>query len=422
MRILFASLAFPFPANKGHRVRNSSLLLGLAREGHRIMLVSFAGEQDRPFLAQACECCERVVTIPPPARGRLSELAVRLDAAMERTPCGVKRFHSPEMTAALQQELREQAPDLIISDDIYMYGNLPPAPMPVLLNKHDLTFEIMERYAEHESNPLKRAYVRFEAANVRRWEIESCARADMVLACSERDRQFIQRLCPRAWVATVPNVMDVERYQSVAAGDGQTLLFIGAMDWHPNQDAVRYFAGQILPRLRQLVPGLRLVVAGRGSSGKLRASLQAPDIVFTGEVPNMAAQIAAAALCVVPLRIGSGTRLKIIEAAAMGKVTVSTSIGAEGLDFADGKEIALADTPEAFAASVAALLQAPRSRTEMGAAARRRALASYSITALRGSLREALAAASQRHHGTSCAATTTSYWSGPVPRQAGESR
>jgi glycosyltransferase involved in cell wall biosynthesis len=397
MRILFASLAFPFPPNKGHRVRNSSLLLALAREGHQVTLVSFAGPEDSPHLPQAERCCERVITVPEPRPRTPWDLVSRLGAAATATPFGVKRFSQPRMAAALLNELRRDACDVVICDDIYMFGNLPRrGDAPLLLNKHDLTYEIMERYAVYESSPVKRAYARLEARNVRRWEARVCAAADAVLACSERDRQIIRQLCPRTTVCVVPNVIDVERYQphvpdgAPGGDDGRTLLYIGAMDWHPNRDAVRYFVREVLPVVRRLVPGVRFVVAGRGASPELRNSLRAGDVVFTGEVPDMAAQLRAATVCVVPLRIGSGTRLKIIEAAAMEKAMVSTSLGAEGLEFAAPGEIVLADTVEAFAQATAELLNAPERRAQMGGKARLRASESYSIAALQKALRSAL--------------------------------
>jgi glycosyltransferase involved in cell wall biosynthesis len=183
------------------------------------------------------------------------------------------------------------------------------------------------------------------------------------------------------------------------------LLYIGAMDWHPNRDAVHYFVREILPIVRRIVPGVRFVVAGRGVSQKFQNSLRTDDVVFTGEVPEMAAQLAAATVCVVPLRIGSGTRLKIIEAAAMEKATVSTSLGAEGLEFAAPDEILLADTPEDFAQATAELLNAPEHRARMGGKARIRAVESYSITALQKALRTALSSVCSRQgHADSCKA------------------
>jgi glycosyltransferase involved in cell wall biosynthesis len=168
------------------------------------------------------------------------------------------------------------------------------------------------------------------------------------------------------------------------------------MDWYPNRDAVEFFVSAILPRLRAAVPEARFVVGGRNPSDEFRRRFAAtPGIEFTGTVPDMRAEIAKAAVCVVPLRIGSGTRLKILEAAAMAKPVVSTRVGAEGLDFVDGKEIVLADEPKAFAGAVADLLRDASRRRELGQAARRRVEKCYSFPVLRTAVRAAFAGLSE---------------------------
>jgi len=212
----------------------------------------------------------------------------------------------------------------------------------------------------------------------------------MVLACSERDRHLLSSLATRPHITVVPNVVDIDSYVPQEQGEASTILFQGGMDWFPNRDAVTYFAERILPHVRQRVPGIRFVVAGRNPSPafiKQFAGVQ--GIEFAGNVPDMRAEIAKAAVCVVPLRIGSGTRLKILEAAAMAKPVVSTRIGAEGLDFADGEEIVLADMPGEFACAVVDLLADPSRRRTIGLAARRRLEAQYTMSSLRSALREA---------------------------------
>jgi glycosyltransferase involved in cell wall biosynthesis len=164
------------------------------------------------------------------------------------------------------------------------------------------------------------------------------------------------------------------------------------MDWFPNRDAVEYFVTEILPTLRELVPGLRFVVAGRNpSQSMLQRYRSFPDVEFTGNVADMRPIIASAAVCVVPLRIGSGTRLKIIEAAAMGKAVVTTRLGAEGLNLCPGEDIVLADEPEEFAKATATLLADKSRRRELGRAARRRVQQRYDLSTLRIAVRAALA-------------------------------
>jgi glycosyltransferase involved in cell wall biosynthesis len=164
------------------------------------------------------------------------------------------------------------------------------------------------------------------------------------------------------------------------------------MDWLPNRDAVAFFVSEVMPELRRLVPDFSFVVAGREPPPDFRSRYeQIPNVRFTGTLPDLRPVIAQAAVCVVPLRIGSGTRLKILEAAAMAKAVVSTTVGAEGLTLKDGEDIVIADEPRTMARAIAALLADRRRRLEIGQAARRHVAAEYGIPALRRALREALA-------------------------------
>jgi glycosyltransferase involved in cell wall biosynthesis len=265
-------------------------------------------------------------------------------------------------------------------------------PVPVLLNKDDVAHVILERYLRIEPNPLRRLYGALEAWKVRRWEQAASACMTAILACSEVDRHLLQLLCPGVPIHVVPNVVDTDHYvPSDVPTDPCTVLFQGGMDWHPNRDAVTFFAREILPELRRAVPGVTFRVAGRGPSESFRRRLaHIPGVEFTGTVPDMRAEIARATVCVVPLRIGSGTRLKILEAAAMAKPIVSTTLGAEGLQFREGEEIVPSDEPIAFARVVTSLLLDRPRATAIGQAARRRVELHYSLSALCTSLREIL--------------------------------
>lgn len=314
-------------------------------------------------------------------------------------PYGARRLCSRLMSATVQHTLDEQRFDMVICDDIYMLANLPASvDIPILLNKHDITHEIIERFLAYERNPVKRLYGRLEHRKVRRLEIDACGNSTAVLACSERDEQLIRSLCPKAQIEIAPNVVDVGSYQPSYEDDGRTVLYVGAMDWFPNRDAVDYFISEIFPRLKRLAPAARFVVAGRNLSGKVRQRYgNLPDVEFTGSVADMRPIIAKAAVCVVPLRIGSGTRMKILEAAAMGKAIVSTTLGAEGLSFLPGQELMMADKPEEFARAVAGLLTDWSRRHEMGRAARRRAQKHYDVSTLRIAVREALEKLAPEH-------------------------
>ena len=394
MRILFVALTLPFPPTNGQRLRNWALLRALAEEGHEVTLVSFAESPELVGEANGLRQmrgCVELVLLPSPAAKAGESYASRLRALTSALPYGAWRLRSNEMCAAVQRQLSLERFHALICDDIYMVPNLPGGlDLPVLLNKHDIKSVVYRRYLGYERNPLKQAYGWMEYWKLRRWEDQACRSVTGVLACSQLDRELLVSSCPGVPIEVVPNVIEVDGYIAGEGDDGRSVLYVGAMDWLPNQDAVDFFASRVLPLLRRLVPGVRFVVAGRAPGDAFRKRFAGlSDVEFTGWVPDMRAVIARAAICVVPLRIGSGTRLKILEAAAMGKPVVSTGIGAEGLEFANGREILLADEPQKFAAAVAALLRDKAQRRALGESARRSVEKSYGLPALRSSLREA---------------------------------
>jgi glycosyltransferase involved in cell wall biosynthesis len=396
MRILFAGLALPYPPMNGHRLRTWAMVRALADAGHRISLVSFAEHDEiSEGLGPLREACSTVDLVPTPlgsGREALEPLR-RLQALASLLPYGAWKFRSSEFTRQLERRLCRQDVDILLCDGVYNMQNLPSGSrVPVVLNKDDVAHVIVRRYLALERRVALRAYGELEARKIARWEAVTAARAHLVLACSEIDRLELLALCPTARIAVVPNVVDTEHYTpGASASDARTVLFQGGMDWHPNRDAVEFFVAEVLPLLRRRAPGVRFRVAGRDPSEPFRARFAGiDDVEFTGTVPDMRAEIVRATVCVVPLRIGSGTRLKILEAAAMARPIVSTRLGAEGLSFVDAKDICLADDPASLARGLAALLADESMRRSLGDAARRRVEMDYSQPVLRTALDDAL--------------------------------
>jgi glycosyltransferase involved in cell wall biosynthesis len=393
MRILFASLAPPYPPNNGQRMRNWSILKALAAEGAQVTLVSF-GEPGERIPNALGEVCERVqlITKPREPAGWRSYL-LRLRALFLTHPYGTLRYQSAEMKAAVESLANRQAFDAVICDDIYQFKNLPGSVHDrILLNKHDFTFVIVQRLLARTLNPLKLAYGWLECRKLRRWEFAVCSQVAGVMVCSELDGEILRAAVPAAQIFIVPNVIDVEGYQPRDDHNGRTLLFFGALDYFANQDAVHFFVSEILPLVKKENPDVEFVVAGRNPPESFRkryANVQ--GIRLTGTIKNMQEAIAQATVCVVPLRIGSGTRLKILEAGAMKKPVVSTRLGAEGLALADGTDIFLADKPQDFARAICKLLREPARCHALGQAARRQVEQHYSLAALRRTLRSLLA-------------------------------
>lgn len=394
-RILMVAGLFPYPPTNGSSMRTWSILESLCANGHTVDLLCFGDPSDISRHGAAMrEVCETIEVVPHRLH-RLSKrgsFASRLAALPAGVPFAVWRFRSPAMRNRIRAWLDQGPMDAVLCEGLYPLVNFPvQVTKPLLIDCHNVEHTILQRYLRCEASLAKRTYAWLESRKLRQWERNAYARANLVMVCSEVDLAAIKQLCPQARSLVVPNVIDTERYVPCSQGEGARLVYTGGMDWYPNRDAVTFFCAQILPQLRRLIPEVEFVVAGRNPAEEFRRQLaDVPELRFTGTVPDIRGEIAKAAVCIVPLRIGSGTRLKILEAAAMEKAVVSTRVGAEGLELADGREILLADEPRDFAQAIAELLAEPSRRRALGRAARARVEELYSLEALRGSIRRAL--------------------------------
>jgi glycosyltransferase involved in cell wall biosynthesis len=195
--------------------------------------------------------------------------------------------------------------------------------------------------------------------------------ADHVVAVSENDRAFFLQYVEPSRVSVIPTGVDTEYFQpSPEPEQPDTMVFTGTMDWMPNEDGVAYFVDKIFPLIRREIPDAVFWAVGRRPPRRIQA-LASGSVVVTGAVDDIRPYLGKAALCVVPLRSGSGTRIKIFEAMAMGKAVISTTMGAEGLPVRRGENIILADDPADFTRQVVQLMRDPQRRAELGRAARR---------------------------------------------------
>jgi glycosyltransferase involved in cell wall biosynthesis len=272
--------------------------------------------------------------------------------------------------------------DLCVADFLVAMPNVPGgASAPVMLFEHNVEYMIWKRLHDVEKRPWRRALLAVEWRKMRRYEARACTRAAVTVAVSEADRALLAANAPAADIRAIPTGVDTSFFHPNGAIEAPaTLVFTGSMDWYPNEDAVMHFIEAILPEIRQEVPGISLAVVGRDPSSRLRAAGTAAGIRVTGTVEDVRPHVAEAAVYVVPLRVGGGTRLKIFEALAMGKAVVSTRIGAEGLPIVPGQHFLQADEPADFARAVVALLRDPARRRALGLAGRRLMEERYSWT------------------------------------------
>jgi sugar transferase (PEP-CTERM/EpsH1 system associated) len=382
-RILFLTPQLPYPPQQGTAIRNYNLIVQAARQ-HEAHLLSFVeGDPDTVDLGPLQELCASVHTVPLPQRSRWHRLLTVLTSPL---PDIVHRLHSALFYPQLEQVVRDIAPlDVVEIEGLEMaeYGlhaaRTATKSIPRLVyDAHNAEYLLQERIFEADSRQPRRwlgaLYSWMQWQKLRRYEAAVCCQVQQVIACSTADGDALARLVPNLKATIIPNGVDTEHYRpgivSPLPLGAQALVFTGKMDFRPNVDAVLWFGTAVLPMIRQMVPQAQLYVVGKNPHPRLAQLRNAPGITLTGFVEDVRPYVAAAAVYVVPLLTGGGTRLKVLEAMAMGKAIVSTTLGCEGIHATPGRDIVLADEAADMAAQVVALLRDPARCEALGRAAR----------------------------------------------------
>ncbi|MCP4542500.1 MAG: glycosyltransferase [Chloroflexi bacterium] len=380
MKVLFLTPQMPYPPRQGAALRNWGLISGLAAR-HEVSVLSFFTPEQTPEPVDAMREICHVETVPFPSRTirarlrdmlttRQSDLALRLES--EPYARRLADWLANEPFDVVQIGGIEMAPYLDVLDAAR------PRPL-VVFDNLNCEYLLQKRAFLTDLRAPARwpgaAYSFVQWQRLRRYEAQVCRRADRVLAVSDVDAKMLRELVPGLDVTVVPNGVDTQAYQPKSPDPDlqipeNSLVFTGTMDFRPNVDAILWFAQKVLPRVQAEVPDVHLFVVGQRPHRRLAGLQDNPAITLTGWVKDTRPYIAAAAVYVAPLRIGGGTRLKLLEAMAIGRPVVATRLGAEGYPVTDGHEMSLADTPTNFAASVVTLLRAPERRIELGQIAR----------------------------------------------------
>jgi glycosyltransferase involved in cell wall biosynthesis len=286
------------------------------------------------------------------------DFKAKLDATLKREGFDVIQVEGIEMARYLLQIKRTGYQSLIVFDD------------------HNAEYVLQKRAFETDiRNPTRwigALYSFVQWRKLRRYEAMICKLADRVIAVSEADREALRRLVPGLEVTVVPNGVDTEYYTMTKSQLGNCpLVFTGKMDFRPNVDAVIWFCREVLPLVQRDFPSVRLFIVGQSPSRRVISLARNPAVTVTGYVEDVRPYISGALVYVLPLRMGGGTRLKLLEAMAMGKAIVSTSLGCEGFDVTHGRELVVADDAEEFAHLVVELLRDAQRGERLGKEARR---------------------------------------------------
>lgn len=381
MKILFLTPQLPYPPHQGTTLRNFNLIRHLAPL-HEITLLSFGTEDELRNADPLRALCRRIEIAPYPTRSLARRILSTLFSAL---PDMALRLESTRLHDQLDAILREEKFDLIQVEGIEM-APFTPRLSPFLFDDHNAEAKLQRTAFESDMRRLMRwhaaLYSWIQWKKLEGYERVVCQRADGVVAVSEADARALRELDTSLHVTVIPNGADVEHFipsEQVCAKPFAefSLVFTGKMDFRPNVDAMLWFCDEILPRIRAEIPLAHLVIVGQKPASRILARRKRNAVEVTGWVPDTRPYVADAAVYVVPLRMGSGTRLKVLEAMAMGKAIVSTTRGVEGIDLVPGRDALIADTPETFARSVIDLLRDPGRRDELGQAARALAESKY---------------------------------------------
>lgn len=381
MRILWVKIGGLWPPTSGGRLRSFHIVRELAREHEITVLTTHQPGEDPELQKRHLADCLEVTSFPhaPPKRTQWKFLLYVLGSWLKGVPIDVLRHSVPALRREVEARLDGGAFDLCVADFLFAVPNIPLAGrVPVVLFAHNVEHMIWKRISAGARSPLRRVALSVEWRRSRRYEAAACRAVSRTIAVSGADKAAFSDLAPGVPVGEVPTGVDLDAFAPRGCAENPCeLVYVGSMDWYPNEDAVNWFIGDILPRIRRGVPAATLTIVGRNPSDALCTAAKAAGATVTGTVDDVRDYLARAALCVVPLRIGGGTRLKIFEALAMGKATVSTSVGAEGLPVTAGRHLLVADSAEAFADAVSELLRDPSRRRRLGTAGRRLVVERY---------------------------------------------
>lgn len=397
MHILWLKSDLLLPLDKGGKLRSWHLMRHLARR-HTITYLAFRGpDQTEADVDGMREVAARVETVP---RADLPKGSWRFRAGaalhlVDPLPYAVAKYRSRAFRRRLRGLLARERFDLLVCDFVFPAVNLPRRlPCPAVLFTHNVESEIWRRHVETQTNPVSRLLYGSQYRRMLRYESRTLRRFDGVLAVSSDDRDTLTRLYPgslRQPPQVVATGVDTGYFAPAPSrAAGPRLVFTGSMDWLPNEDAMLYFCREVLPLVRREEPETTLSIVGRAPTPAVAKLAEDPRVEVTGRVPDVRPYVRDAAVYVVPLRIGGGTRLKIFEAMAMGRAVVSTTIGAEGLPVTDGVHLRIADRPADLARAIVHLIRDAAERRRLEAAARALVVERYDWSAVAGQLEAVL--------------------------------
>lgn len=374
MRILFLCNKSPFPPREGGPLAMNANIEAMLKGGHQVKVIAL---NTNKYYVEESE-------IPENYRKQTGIEFVNIDLSIKpakavsnlfsKKSFHVERFISDAVKDKIKEVLKQDSYDIVQLEMLYMAPYLDVikehSSAKIVLRSHNIEHQIWKRIAETSSSPLIRLYLKYLTRKLKRYEIDTINTFDGIVTISSHDLEFYQNNNCQVPITAIPFGLDIKGYSpSENEVDFPSLFHIGSMNWMPNNEGIQWFIKYAWPPISEKYPRLKLYLAGRMMPDWL-TNLNQTNIEVLGEVPDARDFIHSKAIMIVPLFSGSGIRIKIIEGMALGKPIISTTIGAEGIACQDGKDILLANDPEAFLAAVSQFVENPELCKEIGHNAR----------------------------------------------------
>jgi glycosyltransferase involved in cell wall biosynthesis len=384
LRVVVVDEELPFPANSGKRIRTLNLITRLARR-HQVTLVCHRNTDPREakdaadYLADHSIASVVADRTPPPRSGLA--FAGRLVAnLLSPLPYSVASHASRELRQAMDYVAASGPVDLWQCEGTTCAATLRSVPGPRIVHTQNVEAMIWRRYLENERNPVRRWYIKRQWQKFRRFECQMLGGAEHVVAVSQTDANVFRNDYGVRRVDVVENGVDTAYFRPAedTVRHPKRLLFLGSLDWRPNRDAVDQLLDVVFPSVRTSEPQAELAIVGRSPSAALRAKIAAQTgVELHADVADVRPYLASAGLLVVPLRVGGGSRIKILEALASGLPVISTRVGAEGLDLDPDNHLTVVDTITELIPAIVQAIRQPSAKADQARRGRQAVIARH---------------------------------------------
>lgn len=356
MRILILAPGLPHPPIWGFGIRVNQFLRILARRND-VALLTYEEPDEAEKVRAVTELGVAVHTVPRAKSTERAKRSAQLSSVFSMASYQRRSAYSRAMQARLDELAAREPIDVIQIESSQLAGFHFPAGPLVVLDEHNIEYELLYRMYQTEGSPARRMYNRLEFAKFRREEVATWRRVSGCVMTSAREEAIVNALAPGTPTMVGANAVDVDYFRpSAEPARADRLVMTGLMHYRPNIDGAVYFVQEIFPRILARRPESVFTIVGAGATDEVRR-LAGPNVVVTGTVPDVRPFVYESSAFVVPLRMGGGTRLKVLEGLSMEKAVVSTSVGCEGIDVVDGKHLLVADEPQRFADAVLQVLE-----------------------------------------------------------------